>query len=96
MGVAVDAQLPVEAGALNPAGGLDPLPDRCARLCRGAGRREIGRRDGGNRQMDIDPVQQRPRDPRPVALYQARLAAAVAQGIAEMAGGTPLRSLFAV
>jgi len=84
----------LEPAQLGRAGGVDPGADGGGCL----GRTVIGQlpvAHGRYLDLNVDAVEQRPGDPRAVALYVQRRAGALLLRIAEEATRTPLRCLFA-
>lgn len=95
MGVGVDPALPLEPRSLNCPCPLDPAANDGASLVLVLAD-QVAIRDRRNFQMDVDPVEQRARDPRAIPLYGKRTAAAGMDRIAEVAAGTSPRCLSAI
>ena len=84
-----------EAKALALAGGDDARADRGGGLAGGVGpERAVG--DGRDLDVQVDAVEERPRDPRPVLEELVRRAAAGVVGVAQVAAHASPRCLFAM
>lgn len=93
--VRVQARMRDESPLLSLARGLYARADRRARLLAlFAG--QIGRGHGRHPELEIDPVEQRPRDPAQIALHLERIAATGAHRVALMAAGASPRCLSAM
>jgi hypothetical protein len=92
VGIGVQAGTAAEALTLEAAGPLHPRSDGGAGfLAQRSNEITVG--DGRHLQVDVDPVQQRPGDPRSVAFDLQRSAAARVDRIVEIAAGASLRCL---
>src|SRR3954471_20822275 len=86
MGVGVEAGPVGEPVPLANAGQFYPLSPDWAGLLR-VRADEVPVRDRGDLEVDVDPVEERARDPRPVALDIGLGAAADMHGVSEVAAG---------
>ena len=84
-----------ESPALPLACGLDPGPDHLAGLFRPFPD-QLTRLHRGHTELDVDPVQQRPRHPGEVAVDRRRLTAAGPGGVAVVPAGASPRCLSAM
>lgn len=75
-----------EAGTLPIAGGHDPLADGGRGLGGFVGA-NLGEREGGGLDVDVDPVEKRPADAGAVAFYLRGRASAPLPGVAQVAAG---------
>src|SRR5690606_8882171 len=95
VGVGIEARRVAEPLQLPLPCRLDSLPDRRTRLRRGA-IHEICIRHRWHAQMDVHPVEQRPADPRQVALHRLRRTTAGPCRVTRMSAGTGVHCQSAI
>jgi hypothetical protein len=88
--VRVHPRVIAETLALDPAGRFHTGTDGRARLRRWPTPRQLTGRHSWHVQMDVDPIEQRTRDPRSVARDRSRLATTLPQRVTQVSAQAPL------